>query len=102
MQTLCIENDMTIYTAAEQRQILVAFLECGADLEINLAQVNEIDTAGLQLLILSKHEAAQAQKTLRFVMHSAAVTDILELTNLTGVLGDPLLLVSNSGEHACT
>ena len=99
MQTLCIENDMTIYTAAEQRLNLLAFLSSGDDLEINLAQVNEIDSAGLQLLILSKHEAAQAQKSLRLVMHSQAVTEILELTNLTAVLGDPLLLVGNSGEH---
>ncbi len=99
MQTLCIENDMTIYTAAEQRLNLLAFLSSGDDLEINLAQVNEIDSAGLQLLILSKHEAAQAQKSLRLVMHSQAVTEILELTNLTAVLGDPLWLVGNSGEH---
>jgi len=92
MQTLDITGEMTIYTAAEQKQQLLAFIESGSSLEINLSQVSELDTAGTQLLILSKQEAARAQKNLRFVMHSNAVLDVLELANLTTMFGDPLFI----------
>jgi anti-sigma B factor antagonist len=92
MKTLDITGEMTIYTAAEQKGQLLEFIESGASLEINLSQVNELDTAGTQLLILAKQEAARAKKTLRFVMHSNAVLDVLELANLTAVFGDPLFI----------
>jgi anti-sigma B factor antagonist len=95
MQTFEINGEMTIYTAAEQKQQLLAFIESGQELEINLAQVSELDTAGTQLLILAKQEATRKQKQLRFVMHSNAVLDVLELANLTATFGDPLFI---SGE----
>lgn len=97
MKTLTMENELTIFTAAEQKMHLLAFLASGGELEINLANVTEIDTAGLQLLILIKREAAQAAKTLRFVMHSKAVLEILELANLTSTFGDQVVLSHNGG-----
>jgi len=95
MQTLTIEGELTVFTAAEQKTSLLAFLNTGDELEINLANVGEIDTAGLQLLILIKREAAQSGKTLRFVMHSKAVLDVLELTRLTSAFGDQVVLAHN-------
>jgi anti-anti-sigma factor len=92
MQTLMIENDLTIYNALSQKQLLLKFLESGQELEINLSQVAEMDGAGLQLLILLKREAAASGKTLRFVMHSKPVLDILELTKLTANFGDQVVL----------
>jgi anti-sigma B factor antagonist len=92
MQTLDITGEMTIYTAAEQKDQLLAFIGSGKTLEINLSQVSELDTAGTQLLILAKQEAARANKQLRFSMHSNAVLDVLELANLTTVFGDPLFI----------
>ncbi|MBS4050149.1 STAS domain-containing protein [Methylomonas rivi] len=95
MQTLTIEDELTIFTAADQKPRLLAFLNSADDLEINLAKVDEMDTAGLQLLILMKREAAQTGKKLRFVMHSKVVLDILELANLTSVFGDQVILAHN-------
>lgn len=95
MQTLVIEDELTIFTAAEQKPRLLAFLASGDELEIDLANVAEMDTAGLQLLILIKREAAQAGKTLRFVMHSKVVLEILELANLTTAFGDQVVLAHN-------
>lgn len=97
MQTLTIEDELTIFTAAEQKQNLLAFLNSADDLEVNLAKVEEMDTAGLQLLILIKREAAQTDKKLRFVMHSKVVLDILELANLTTAFGDQVILAHNEG-----
>jgi anti-sigma B factor antagonist len=92
MQTLDIEGEMTIYTAAEQKTQLLSFIGAGQALEVNLEHVTEIDTAGTQLLIMAKQEAAKVKKDLRFVMHSNAVLDVLELANLTATFGDPLFI----------
>jgi anti-anti-sigma factor len=93
MQTLDIQGELTVFTAAERKTQLLAFLKSSDELEINLADVSEIDTAGLQLLILIKREAAQVNKTLSFVMHSQAVLEILDLTNLTSAFKDQVILV---------
>lgn len=95
MQTLTIEDELTIFTAADQKANLLSFLDSGDSLELNLSQVAEMDTAGLQLLILIKREAARTDKTLRFTMHSKVVLDILELTNLTTSFGDQVVLAHN-------
>lgn len=92
MQTMLIEKEMTIYNALSQKQLLLKFLEADEELEINLSQVSEMDGAGLQLLILIKREAADAGKTLSFVMHSKPVVDILELSKLTAIFGDQVVL----------
>lgn len=96
MKTLIIEDELTIYTAAEQKAKLLEFLHSGGkDLEMDLSRIAEMDTAGLQLLILLKREAEQAGKKLKFVMHSKAVLEILELTNLIGAFGDQVVLAHN-------
>lgn len=95
MHTLSLEGELTIFTAAERKPSLLEFLKSGEQLAINLAGVSEIDTAGLQLLILLKREAAQTGKTLVFDMHSKAVLEILELANLTTAFGDQVVLAHN-------
>jgi len=44
-----------------------------------------------------KREAQRQQKPLRFHGHSKAVLQVIDLYNMAGVFGDPLLL---SGEEA--
>ncbi len=92
MQTLTITDELTIFTAMSQKSALLAFLNADDNLEIDLSKVEEMDTAGLQLLILIKREAAQLGKSISFVMHSKVVLEILELTNLTTAFGDQVVL----------
>ncbi len=92
MQPLDIKGEMTIYTAAEQKDQLLAYINSGSELEINLSEVSELDTAGTQLLIMAKQEAARKQKKLKITMHSNAVMEVLELANLTTAFGDPLFI----------
>jgi anti-sigma B factor antagonist len=92
MQPLEIKGEMTIYTAAEQKDYLLAYINSGSELEINLSEVSELDTAGTQLLVMAKQEATRKQKKLKFTMHSNAVLDVLELANLTTAFGDPLFI----------
>lgn len=92
MQRLELAEELTIYTAMEYKSKLLAFLAQGDELELDLFHVQEIDTAGLQLLILIKREAANAGKKLSFTMHSKAVLAALELTNLAFSFGDQIVL----------
>ena len=92
METRSIAGELTIYTAATEKQNLQEALDLCDDLEINLSQVSEMDSAGLQVLIVLKQEAAKRNKKLRYSMHSKAVLDILELSNMTASFGDQIVL----------
>ena len=87
-----IEGEMTIYSAARLKDSLFSAMEDCDELEMNLAHVSEIDSAGLQLLALVKREAVEGNKPLHFVAHSRAVLDMLDLCNLAGVFGDPVVI----------
>ncbi len=95
MHTLNLEGDLTIYTAAKQKEVLSDLLQNSGELEINLSGVTELDSAGLQLLILAKREAAKREQSLRFVMHSRAVLEALELANLAAPFGDQVVITGN-------
>lgn len=87
-----LEGEVTIYGAAVLKARLLEKLAACRELEIDLAQVVELDSAGLQLLILAKREALAAGKKLRLVNHSHAVLEILDLCGLGDYFGDPLVI----------
>ncbi|TWC28177.1 anti-anti-sigma factor [Pseudomonas sp. SJZ079] len=89
---LHIEDEMTIYTAADLKSQLLPHLAQPADLEIDLSQVAELDSAGLQLLILAKREATRLGGALRLSRHSRAVLEVFDLCNLAAFFGDPLVI----------
>jgi anti-anti-sigma factor len=89
---LPIEGELTIYTAADTKGKLVAAFESNQPVEIDLSQVDEIDSAGLQLLILAKREAARKERTLTLVNHSQAVVECLDMCNLASEFGDQVIL----------
>lgn len=91
---LCLAQDLTIYHAIEQKADLLAALEVADGLELDLSQVSEIDTAGLQLLILAKREAAQRNKSMSIVAHSPAVHETLDFCNLMTFFGDPVVITA--------
>lgn len=89
---LVVTEDLTIYHALEQKQVLLDALAATSVLELNLAQVSEIDTAGLQLLVLLKKEAQRAGKQVRIVAHSQAVSSVIDFCNMAAEFGDPLVI----------
>lgn len=91
-QTLPLADDLTIYHALELKQKLLDALAANDELELDLSQVNEIDTAGLQLLLLLKKEAQRAGKRAVIVAHSQAVRSLIDFCHLAGELGDPLVI----------
>jgi anti-sigma B factor antagonist len=97
--SLRIEGEMNIYRAAELKGSLLEALEQAGELEIDLSAVSEIDTAGVQLLMLARKIAQEKQQSLRLVAHSPAVIEAFELLNLVAWFGDPLVM-SSAGNSA--
>lgn len=89
---LALSGEMTIYNAAAIKEQLLAALDATQELELDLGQVGEIDTAGCQLLIMAKREAARRGKSLHLVEHSPAVLDVLNFYNVAAFFGDPLVI----------
>lgn len=89
---LRLTGDFTIGQAAETKPALLSALAETGELVIHLAGVAEFDSAGLQLLALAKREAQAAGKTLRLTEHSLVVAELMELYDLVGYFGDPVLL----------
>lgn len=94
MTALRIDGEMTIYRAGELKQTLLDALAGQGALDIDLAGVTEIDTAGVQLLMLAKKTAQERQCELRLGAHSEAVTQVFELLNLATYFGDPLVVAA--------
>ncbi len=90
---IAIVGELTIYTAMELKDKLLTGLSAAEELELDLAEVGEIDAAGLQLLVMIKREAAALGKDLHFTGHSQVVLELLDLSGLAGFFGDPLLIV---------
>jgi len=89
---LTIEDEMTIYTALEQKNYLSQYLKPDQDIQINLTGVSEIDSAGLQILLFLKQEAINTDFKLSLTEHSQAVVDVFELLNLSAHFGDPIVI----------
>jgi anti-sigma B factor antagonist len=86
---LRIDGEMTIYRALELCTTLKGVFEGGGDLEIDLAGVTELDSAGVQLLLSARQTAQAAQRELRLVGHSPAVLEIFEVLGLAAHFGMP-------------
>ncbi|MCD2449391.1 STAS domain-containing protein [Methylicorpusculum oleiharenae] len=89
---LTIQDEMTIYTALQQKKLLFSHLISAKSLQIDLAGVSEIDSAGLQLLLFLKREAVLHNIKLSLIQHSQAVLDVMELLNLSKYFGDPIVI----------
>ena len=85
---LSIDGEMTIYRAKELKEALLAVLaRPEGPRRIDLSKVTELDSAGVQLLVLVRHLADRAGRELDLVGHSAAVREVLALFNLEAHLG---------------
>jgi ABC-type transporter Mla MlaB component len=89
---LAVEQDLTIYHAAQHKLDWLTALDACEVLELDLAGVGEVDTSGVQLLLMIKQEAARQNKRAPIVAHSAAVQEVIDFCNLAARLGDPILI----------
>ena len=89
-----VESPMTIYEAVEQRKEFIEILEQQGDLEIDLSEVGEMDTAGIQILLLVKRSAGERNKVVNLISHSPACLEVIERYNLAEHFGDQVVLPS--------
>ena len=80
---------MTIYEAAADKRVLLDAVAKSNETEIDLSSVREMDTAGLQLLILAKRESLKEGRVMRLTGHSPVSLDVLQRYNLAAYFGDP-------------
>ena len=91
---IAIDGELTIYRAADLKVTVLEALRKARVLEVDLSGVTELDTAGLQVLMLAKNTAAADKRELHLLNHSPAVVEIVEMLNLGAFFGDALLIHS--------
>jgi anti-sigma B factor antagonist len=79
---LFIEGELTLGRARELKDSLLLRLSRAQVLEVDLAGVTLIDTAGLQLLLMARREARAMGREVRLVSPSPAVLSVFELIGL--------------------
>lgn len=80
---LLVSGGFTIFQAAEYKSQLLGVLDHTDDvLELDLSDCDELDTAGLQLLLLLRREAAAQYKQLLLGGVSPAVQNVLNMLQL--------------------
>jgi len=84
-----LDGELTIYRAAEIKPLLLPLPAADGPVQIDLAEVSDIDSAGVQLLLLAEREAAAARREFRLLSPSAAVREVLTLLNLQTRLALP-------------
>jgi anti-sigma B factor antagonist len=87
-----IKDEMTIYKVLEQKNELYPLLKPDHELQIDLSEVSEMDSSGLQLLIFLKKESRRIQSSLSLIHHSQGVVELIEHLNLSTFFGDPLVI----------
>lgn len=79
---LVLDGELTIYRAGELKQPLLDAVRGAAAPAIALADVTEIDTAGIQLLLMARREAAALGRVCRLLQPSEAVREAFALFEL--------------------
>jgi len=75
---LVINEDMTIYVIENLKEGLEKVIDAGEIFELNLAELEEIDSAGIQLLLAFGDELTKKEKTLKITAMSDSVSKLVE------------------------
>ena len=86
---LTLSGPLTIYEVTDVRTTLKGLPPTPDQLSVHLGDVDEIDTAGLQLL-LALHKWLGEQ--FHLTHHSEAVIDLIDLFQLAPFFGDEIVL----------
>ncbi|AOV16589.1 hypothetical protein BJI67_05455 [Acidihalobacter aeolianus] len=96
---LSLMGDLDIYGVADIHAHLASALDEAATVSLDLSRVENVDAAGIQLLMAVKREAGHRDKTFALIHHSACVIEAIELCQLERFFGDPLVLRPAAGRR---
>ena len=83
MGELRVDGEMTIYRATEVAQTLFDAVRAQAgDVSLDMSDVTEFDTAGLQLVLMARRMVEASGHRLDVVQPSECVIDVLQLCNV--------------------
>jgi anti-sigma B factor antagonist len=81
--TFTLEGELTIYNVTQAKQEIFSDHEkLPEKIAVDLHQVTEIDTAGVQLLLFAKHFFAKANKSLFISKSNESVDAVLNVLNV--------------------
>ena len=72
-------DDLTIYAIETLKKELSTLIESNTQLELNLKNVEEIDSAGIQLLLGLQREAQRLNISIKLTALSAPVTKLVKM-----------------------
>ncbi len=80
-----VEGELTIHTAAEQKDRLISALAGSGELRVDLSGVTDMDTAGLQILLLVQRDAARQGIAVELHEPSSAVREVFAVAHIPSV-----------------
>jgi anti-sigma B factor antagonist len=83
LRRVALDGELTIMTAAENKERLLTALAGSGGLRVDLSAVDEVDTAGLQVLLLARREAEHLSLPFEFAAPAPGVAAVLALAGLT-------------------
>ncbi|MGL6263324.1 STAS domain-containing protein [Aeromonas jandaei] len=92
-----LPDELTIYTVGEIKEALTPLLYQGRELELNLANIAEIDSAGLQLLIAAKKVHSNRVTPSRWSGIATSCWNFWNFANYPDSLAIPLSSLMTSG-----
>ena len=87
---ITLDGALTVYEAVDAKRELLQALAASAELEIDVTGLDELDTAGLQLLLLLRRESLRAAKPVRLAGGSHALAEVLDRYGLAALFDEPL------------
>ncbi len=92
-----IDGDLTIYTAAELKPDFERLIADQRDMELSLANISEIDSSGIQWLMLAKRERSRQNLSFRLTDHSNEVLQVFKHFKLVPYFNDSIKPTQKKG-----
>ncbi|MCU8094123.1 STAS domain-containing protein [Shewanella sp. SM20] len=90
-----LAGELTIYQAEASFNELVNWLNQDIPLIIDLEGVTDIDSSGIQILLMVNKERSTRGFAFSLVNHSKIVVNVFERVGLLALFNDPVLLVGS-------
>lgn len=98
VKALTIPGDMTIYEAEEIKSLFDKAAKSKGNICVNLENVSEIDSAGIQLMISLKKTLIENDREVTFESHTEAVINLFDVFDIATYFGDPIIMDNQSGQ----
>lgn len=90
-----LNEPLTIYNVSRFADSLIPMLVEESELVLDLSELPEIDSSGVQLLIHLKKFALSIKKNLKLINHPSMVIESFDLYNLHRFFGDDVVILAD-------